>query len=237
MTIVHRIKQQPACWPRSARPRRARSAMSKRARPGRKTASETIETPKDQEKAQNTRLLPGRISDRATLGEFDRNYLNPREQGLPGSCAGFRLAGQREQPVAIDVLLEVVGQQVERGIDVGFVVEAGRRPPTRCQPVLPLAVVGQKTVDVAAGDAAIGLTAPSVWPLPSLAAAGPRRRAADMHFVALERHAAVGGLAAAPRPAPCRLRARVDVEQAEAHRPSPAGPRCRRGSAMLRPSI
>ena len=54
----------------------------------------------------------------------------PRD-GLPislaifGSCAGFRLAGQCEQAITIDMLFEVIGKQVERGVDIGFIVEAG----------------------------------------------------------------------------------------------------------------
>src|SRR5882757_4710150 len=61
-----------------------------------------------------------------------------------------RFPGQLEQPVAVDMLLEVIGQQVERGIDVEFVGEGRRLPADSLQPMLALPVVGQKAVDVAA---------------------------------------------------------------------------------------
>jgi len=53
------------------------------------------------------------------------------------------------------VLLEVIGKQVERGVDIGFVVEAGGASSDQLQPMPPLPVVGQQAVDVAAGHAAI----------------------------------------------------------------------------------
>ena len=53
------------------------------------------------------------------------------------------------------MLLDVVGQQIERGLDVGFVVEAGSRRSQAFEPMASLAIVGQQAVDVAARDPAV----------------------------------------------------------------------------------
>jgi hypothetical protein len=87
-------------------------------------ASETIEMPEGSRKGPKHAAFAGSNFDRATLSKFIEIHPNSREQGL-GSNAGFRLARQCEQAITIDVLFEVIGKQVERGIDIGFIVEAG----------------------------------------------------------------------------------------------------------------
>ena len=49
----------------------------------------------------------------------------------------------------------MVGQQIERRVDVGFVVEGRGCRADALQPVAALPVVGQQAVDVAAGDPAV----------------------------------------------------------------------------------
>ena len=85
------------------------------------------------------------------------------------------------------------------------------------QPVLPLPVVGQQAVDVAARHAAVGACRAV-----DLAVAEPEQRpqragrAADMHLVSLERHGAIRGLAACLDQHLVAFEHRLDIEQAEA---------------------
>src|ERR1044072_6325150 len=119
--------------------------------------------------------------------------LPSRREGWPNGEP--RLARQGEKAVAIDMLLKMIGKQIERGVDIGFIVEAGRLSADESQPVLPLPVVGQQAMDVAAGHAAI-----AAHRTVSLAIAQAEQRpqrargAADMYLLALEWHRAGGGL-------------------------------------------
>src|SRR5512135_2256525 len=70
------------------------------------------------------------------------------------SCSVSPFSSQRQQPVAIDVLLDVIGEEIERRIDVGLVVEVRGLGAELREPVPPLAIVGQQAMDVATGDAA-----------------------------------------------------------------------------------
>ena len=57
-----------------------------------------------------------------------------------------RLVNQRQQRVAIDVLFEVIGEAIERGLDLALVGEA---PALRSQPVEPVtaqAIVGKEEI-------------------------------------------------------------------------------------------
>src|SRR5262249_57615174 len=56
---------------------------------------------------------------------------------------------QSQQPLAIDVLLEMVGQRVERGFDLALVTQARARATDPLQPLPALAIVGQQAMDVA----------------------------------------------------------------------------------------
>src|SRR5258707_11477128 len=66
------------------------------------------------------------------------------ELGWPRQC---------QQALAVDVLLEMVGQLVERGLDLGLVVERRRTRSQTLQPMAALPIVGEQAVDVAADDA------------------------------------------------------------------------------------
>src|SRR5262249_24347459 len=71
-----------------------------------------------------------------------------------GFRAGLRFARQLEQQVAIDVSFDVVGELVERRLDLGFIAKHRRRGADPLQPVMTLAIVGKQAVDVAAGGPA-----------------------------------------------------------------------------------
>ena len=51
------------------------------------------------------------------------------------------------------MLLEMVGQLVERGLDLGLIVERRRAGAQTLQPMVALPIVGKQAVDVAADDA------------------------------------------------------------------------------------
>ena len=53
------------------------------------------------------------------------------------------------------MLFEMLREQIERGVDIGFIVEARSLSANELQPMLPLPVVGQQAVDVAARHPAI----------------------------------------------------------------------------------
>ena len=120
----------------------------------------------------------------------------------------------------------MVGEEIERRVDIGLVVESRGRRAERSQPVAALAIVGQQAMDVAAGD-------PAIRRSPRPRAGSSRRssglpragRAADVHLVAFERHARVLSPVDLDQHL-VALEHRVDVEQAEARRPSTAGLRC-----------
>src|SRR5262249_8830629 len=69
------------------------------------------------------------------------------------------VACQREQGVAIDVLLEMIGQFIEGRVDPGFVVERRCRRADPLQPAPALAIPAEQAVDVATGNASIGADA------------------------------------------------------------------------------
>ncbi len=54
------------------------------------------------------------------------------------------------------MLLDVVGELIERRVDRGLVGKRRRLRADALQPVVALAVVGEKPMDVAAGDPAVG---------------------------------------------------------------------------------
>src|SRR5882672_6009040 len=64
-----------------------------------------------------------------------------------------RRTRQRQQSPAVDMLLEMVGQLVERRLDLRLVVERRGGGPESLQPMAALTIVGQQAVDVAANDA------------------------------------------------------------------------------------
>src|SRR5258708_2406666 len=61
-------------------------------------------------------------------------------------------ARQRQQALAVDVLLEMVGQLGERGFDLALVTEARARGTDALQAVPALTVVGEQAVDVTASN-------------------------------------------------------------------------------------
>src|ERR1700722_11928875 len=65
-----------------------------------------------------------------------------------------RHARQLKQTVAVDVSFDVACQAIEGLLDVGFVDETGRAVSNTPQPMIALAVVGKKPVNVATGDVA-----------------------------------------------------------------------------------
>src|SRR5260370_40614534 len=96
-------------------------------------------------------------------------------------------ARQRQRALAVDVLLEMVGQLVERGLDLGPVVEGRRTGAQALQPMAAVAIVGEQAMDVAADDASsVGSLVMAIELQQRLHIS---RRAPDMHLVALEGHA------------------------------------------------
>ena len=61
-------------------------------------------------------------------------------------------ARQVEQPVAVDVSLEMVGEQVEGDIDFGLIGESGHPRADALQPVASLTIVRHQAMNVAARD-------------------------------------------------------------------------------------
>ena len=123
----------------------------------------------------------GRVTGRGIAGNLKRHYPRPVLAVLVGLLlvlyGGYTLArialGQQdtpdrllipeklygrarevEKPGAVDMFFEMIGQPVERFLYHSLVVETGTRGADPPQPVTPLPVVGQQTVNVAADNSA-----------------------------------------------------------------------------------
>ena len=105
-------------------------------------------------------------------------------------CFEVRDARQLEEPVAVDVSLDVVCQPIQRCLDVGLIGESGRLACNAAQPVAALPVVGKKPVNVASSDAARGIDGSfrsSIGEPQQRFRAGSAARASDVHLVSFKR--------------------------------------------------
>ncbi len=121
---------------------------------------------------------------------FNGGYLPRLAAGLALRLQSV-LARSREQPVAIEMRLAMVGERVERPLDRGLEADSARRSKQR-EPGRALAIVGEQSMHIGPGDLA-ALRHCAVEPPVGEAKERPRAvrtaRLADMHLVALERRA------------------------------------------------